>query len=109
MICVFRQAFHLAGLPALCYLVMRTQDPQKMQRYQKYYLIFFQCLHLSFKETSCFLYQIFVWKKKYLELWLSFKRDLDTNVSTKLFLKLEGAGKVFVFVSSKKNQKKLIM
>jgi len=27
-----RQAIHLGGLPALCYIVMRTQDPHSMQR-----------------------------------------------------------------------------
>lgn len=29
---VFRQAIHLAGLPAICYVVMRTQNPHNMQR-----------------------------------------------------------------------------
>lgn len=28
----FRQAIHLASLPALCYVAMRTQNPRNMQR-----------------------------------------------------------------------------
>lgn len=28
----FRQAVHLAALPALCYIVMRTQNPEIMQK-----------------------------------------------------------------------------
>ncbi|XP_011332945.1 membrane-bound O-acyltransferase domain-containing protein 2 isoform X2 [Ooceraea biroi] len=30
--CFGRQAIHLAGLPALCYVAMRTQSPRSMQR-----------------------------------------------------------------------------
>ncbi|KAK2580167.1 hypothetical protein KPH14_012438 [Odynerus spinipes] len=30
--CFGRQAVHLAGLPALCYIVMRTQNPRYMQK-----------------------------------------------------------------------------
>lgn len=31
--CFGQQAIHIAGLPALCYIVIRTQNPQIVQRY----------------------------------------------------------------------------
>lgn len=32
-ICFGQQAIHIAGLPALCYIIIRTQNPQIVQRY----------------------------------------------------------------------------
>lgn len=32
--CFGQQAIHIAGLPALCYIVIRTQNPQIVQRYE---------------------------------------------------------------------------
>lgn len=41
------QAVHLAGLPALCYIIIRTQDPQIMQRMVLAVSIFYlSCIHL---------------------------------------------------------------
>lgn len=31
--CFGQQAIHIAGLPALCYIVIRTQDPRIVQRW----------------------------------------------------------------------------
>ncbi|KAG8308480.1 Lysophospholipid acyltransferase 1 [Homalodisca vitripennis] len=42
-----RQAVHLAGLPALCYLIIRTQDPQTMQRLVLVVSMFYlSCIHI---------------------------------------------------------------
>jgi len=30
--CFGQQAIHIAGLPAICYIVIRTQDPRIVQR-----------------------------------------------------------------------------
>lgn len=32
--CFGQQAIHIAGLPALCYIIIRTQNPQIVQRYE---------------------------------------------------------------------------
>jgi len=41
------QAIHLAGLPSLCYVVIRTQDPQIMQRLvMAVALVYLSCIHL---------------------------------------------------------------
>ncbi|KAK7867959.1 hypothetical protein R5R35_005301 [Gryllus longicercus] len=45
--CFGMQAVHLAGLPALCYIVMRTQSPHVMQRtVLAVALIYLSCIHL---------------------------------------------------------------
>ncbi|XP_066994422.2 lysophospholipid acyltransferase 6 [Anabrus simplex] len=45
--CFGMQAIHLAGLPALCYIVMRTQDPHVMQRMVlAVALVYLSCIHL---------------------------------------------------------------
>ncbi|KAF2885530.1 hypothetical protein ILUMI_20680 [Ignelater luminosus] len=45
--CFGMQAIHLAGLPALCYIVIRTQSPQIMQRMVlAVALIYLSCIHL---------------------------------------------------------------
>ncbi|KAF5297472.1 hypothetical protein FQR65_LT10008 [Abscondita terminalis] len=42
-----RQALHLAGLPALCYIIIRTQNPEMMQRMVlATALIYLSCIHL---------------------------------------------------------------
>lgn len=44
--CFGRQAVHLAGLPILCYVVMRTQNPLRMQRVVlATALIYLSCVH----------------------------------------------------------------
>ncbi|XP_015593100.1 lysophospholipid acyltransferase 1 isoform X5 [Cephus cinctus] len=44
--CFGKQAVHLAGLPALCYIVMRTQDPKIMQRMVLAVALFYlSCIH----------------------------------------------------------------
>lgn len=45
--CFGMQAIHLGGLPALCYIVMRTQDPHSMQRMVLVVaLVYLSCIHL---------------------------------------------------------------
>ncbi|KDR14745.1 hypothetical protein L798_11500, partial [Zootermopsis nevadensis] len=45
--CFGMQAVHLGGLPALCYVVMRTQDPRTMQRMVLgVALLYLSCIHL---------------------------------------------------------------
>ncbi|XP_017772737.1 PREDICTED: lysophospholipid acyltransferase 1 [Nicrophorus vespilloides] len=45
--CFGMQAIHLAGLPALCYIVIRTTNPQIMQRLVlAVALIYLSCIHL---------------------------------------------------------------
>ncbi|XP_049773734.1 lysophospholipid acyltransferase 6 isoform X1 [Schistocerca cancellata] len=45
--CFGKHALHIAGLPALCYIVMRTQDPHIMQRMVlAVALIYLSCIHL---------------------------------------------------------------
>jgi hypothetical protein len=45
--CFGMQAIHLGGLPALCYIVMRTQDPHSMQRMVLVVaLAYLSCIHL---------------------------------------------------------------
>lgn len=34
--CFGQQAIHIAGLPAICYIVIRTQDPRIVQRWVNY-------------------------------------------------------------------------
>ncbi|KAL1115680.1 hypothetical protein AAG570_005970, partial [Ranatra chinensis] len=42
-----KQAIHLAGLPSLCYVVIRTQDPHIMQRLVMVVaLVYLSCIHL---------------------------------------------------------------
>ena len=44
--CFGRQAIHLVGLPALCYLAMRTQNPRNMQRLVlAIALVYLSCVH----------------------------------------------------------------
>ncbi|XP_012225902.1 lysophospholipid acyltransferase 6 [Linepithema humile] len=44
--CFGRQAIHLAGLPALCYIAIRTQNPHNMQRVVlAVALIYLSCIH----------------------------------------------------------------
>ncbi|XP_011151698.1 lysophospholipid acyltransferase 2 [Harpegnathos saltator] len=44
--CFGRQAIHLASLPALCYIAMRTQNPRHMQRVVlAIALIYLSCIH----------------------------------------------------------------
>ncbi|XP_014471117.1 PREDICTED: lysophospholipid acyltransferase 2 [Dinoponera quadriceps] len=44
--CFGRQAIHLTGLPALCYIAMRTQNPRNMQRVVlAIALIYLSCIH----------------------------------------------------------------
>ncbi|XP_029169467.1 membrane-bound O-acyltransferase domain-containing protein 2 isoform X1 [Nylanderia fulva] len=44
--CFGRQAIHLASLPALCYVAMRTQNPRNMQRVVlAIALIYLSCIH----------------------------------------------------------------
>ncbi|XP_015431977.1 PREDICTED: lysophospholipid acyltransferase 1 isoform X2 [Dufourea novaeangliae] len=44
--CFGRQAIHLAGLPALCYIVMRTQNPRNLQRIVLTTALFYlSCVH----------------------------------------------------------------
>ncbi|XP_032666216.1 lysophospholipid acyltransferase 2 isoform X2 [Odontomachus brunneus] len=44
--CFGRQAIHLAALPALCYIAMRTQNPRNMQRVVlAIALIYLSCIH----------------------------------------------------------------
>ncbi|XP_006618896.1 lysophospholipid acyltransferase 2 [Apis dorsata] len=44
--CFGRQAIHLAGLPAICYVVMRTQNPHNMQRVVlTAALLYLSCVH----------------------------------------------------------------
>ncbi|KAH0949625.1 hypothetical protein HN011_006924 [Eciton burchellii] len=44
--CFGRQAIHLAGLPTLCYIAMRTQSPRRMQRVVlAIALIYLSCIH----------------------------------------------------------------
>lgn len=44
--CFGRQAIHLAGLPALCYIAIRTQNPYKVQRVVLgVALIYLSCIH----------------------------------------------------------------
>ncbi|KAJ8676449.1 hypothetical protein QAD02_012236, partial [Eretmocerus hayati] len=41
-----KQTMHLAGLPALCYLALRTQDPQRVQRVVfAVALLYLSCIH----------------------------------------------------------------
>nr|CAD7588507.1 unnamed protein product [Timema genevievae] len=45
--CFGMQAIHLGGLPALCYIVMRTQDPHIMQRMVLgVALLYLSCIHV---------------------------------------------------------------
>lgn len=45
--CFGMQAIHLAGLPAICYIVIRTQDPNVMQRMVLVVaLTYLSCIHL---------------------------------------------------------------
>ncbi|KAK5650034.1 hypothetical protein RI129_001063 [Pyrocoelia pectoralis] len=45
--CFGMQAIHLAGLPALCYIVIRTQSPEIMQRMVlAIALVYLSCIHL---------------------------------------------------------------
>lgn len=54
--------FGRASCPVLpCHAHSR---PSKNAKVSEILFNFFQCLHLSFKVTSCFLYQIFIWRKK---------------------------------------------
>lgn len=44
--CFGRQAIHLAGLPALCYIAMRTQNPRNIQRVVlTTAMIYLSCVH----------------------------------------------------------------
>ncbi|XP_017764024.1 PREDICTED: membrane-bound O-acyltransferase domain-containing protein 2 isoform X1 [Eufriesea mexicana] len=44
--CFGRQAIHLAGLPALCYIAMRTQNPRNIQRVVlTTALLYLSCVH----------------------------------------------------------------
>lgn len=46
--CFGRQAIHLASLPALCYVAMRTQNPRNMQRVVlAIALIYLSCIHFQ--------------------------------------------------------------
>ncbi|XP_033217343.1 lysophospholipid acyltransferase 2 isoform X2 [Belonocnema kinseyi] len=55
----FRQAFHLAGLPALCYIAMRTLDPKIMQRFVlAIALIYLSCIHLHRQVYDCGTYSL---------------------------------------------------
>ncbi|XP_035785422.1 lysophospholipid acyltransferase 1-like isoform X2 [Anopheles albimanus] len=45
--CFGQQAIHIAGLPAVCYVVIRTQNPQFVQRIVMVVaLIYLSCIHL---------------------------------------------------------------
>ncbi|XP_052862133.1 lysophospholipid acyltransferase 6 [Anopheles cruzii] len=45
--CFGQQAIHIAGLPAVCYVVIRTQNPQIVQRLVMVVaLIYLSCIHL---------------------------------------------------------------
>jgi lysophospholipid acyltransferase 1/2 len=35
--CFGQQAIHIAGLPAACFIVIRTQSPHIVQRYIEYF------------------------------------------------------------------------
>ncbi|KOX76666.1 Membrane-bound O-acyltransferase domain-containing protein 2 [Melipona quadrifasciata] len=43
--CFGRQAIHLAGLPALCYIAMRTQNPRNIQVVLTTSLLYLSCVH----------------------------------------------------------------
>uniref|UniRef100_A0A1B0CWJ1 Uncharacterized protein n=2 Tax=Lutzomyia longipalpis TaxID=7200 RepID=A0A1B0CWJ1_LUTLO len=45
--CFGQQAIHIAGLPAICYIVIRTQNPQIVQRLVMVVaLLYLSCIHL---------------------------------------------------------------
>lgn len=46
--CFGAQAIHIAGLPALCYIIIRTQNPMIVQRMVMVVaLVYLSCLHLN--------------------------------------------------------------
>lgn len=76
--CFGREAIHIAGLPALCYIVIRTQNPQIVQRYEWRLLINRRWLNLYV--WSLFLFLALFWSFQCYTFHVSISIDFITTM-----------------------------